>query len=58
MNTTLPYERLTYLENFGHSMRAASYLYQPVSAEEISGVFKFAKQNGLKVTLAGRWPLL
>ncbi len=50
---TLPYERLATLENFGHSLRAASYLYQPVSAEQISDVFKFAKQNGLKVTLRG-----
>ena len=50
---TLPSERLTYLENFGHSLRAASYLYKPTNAEEISDLFKFAKQSGLKVTLRG-----
>jgi len=53
MNPTLPYERLTVLENFGHSLRAQSYLYKPVSAEEIVDIFKFAKQNDLKVTLRG-----
>jgi len=50
---TLPYERLTFLENFGHSLRAASYLYKPTNAEEIGAVFKFAKQNNLKVALRG-----
>ena len=54
MNTTaLPYEKLTVLENFGHSLRAQSYLYKPVSADEIADVFKFAKQNGLTVTARG-----
>ncbi len=50
---TLPYERLTYLENFGHSLRAASYLYKPTSVEQIADVFKIAKQNGQTVTLRG-----
>jgi FAD/FMN-containing dehydrogenase len=50
---TLPYERLTYLENFGHSLRAASYLYKPTHAEQIVEIFKFARQNGLTVTLRG-----
>ncbi len=48
-----PYERLIYLENFGHSLHAASYLYQPTNVEEINAVFKIAKQSGLKVTLRG-----
>jgi decaprenylphospho-beta-D-ribofuranose 2-oxidase len=50
---TFPYERLTYLENFGHSLRAASYLYKPASADEIGSIFRYAKQNGLKVALRG-----
>ncbi len=49
----LPVEKLTYLENFGHSLRAASYLYKPSSADEIFDVFKVAKQNHLTVTLRG-----
>jgi FAD/FMN-containing dehydrogenase len=51
--TTLPNERLAYLENFGHSLRAASYIYKPESVEEIENVFKYAKQNGVKVTTRG-----
>ena len=50
---TLPYDNLTYLENFGHSLRAASYLYQPTNSAEIEGVFKYAKHNGLTITLRG-----
>ena len=50
---SLPYDRLTYLENFGHSLRGASYLYKPTNAEQIAEVFKTAKQTGLKVTLRG-----
>ncbi len=51
--TTLPYPRLTYLENFGHSLQAASYLYRPTTAEQIGEIFQFARKNGLKVTLRG-----
>ena len=53
MNTSLPYEKLTVLENFGHSLCAQSYVYKPVSAEQIAAVFKSAKQTGLKVTASG-----
>jgi decaprenylphospho-beta-D-ribofuranose 2-oxidase len=51
--TTLPFEHLTTLENFGHSLKAQSYLYRPTSAEQMMEVFKTAKQNGLTVTLRG-----
>src|SRR5512145_1103480 len=50
---TLPYQSLTYLENFGHSLRAASYLYKPTNVEEINAVFKFAKKNNLTIALRG-----
>jgi FAD/FMN-containing dehydrogenase len=53
MHTTLPYEKLTILENFGHSLRAPSYLYKPTSVKEIAGIFEFARHNGLKVTARG-----
>jgi decaprenylphospho-beta-D-ribofuranose 2-oxidase len=53
MHTTLPYEKLTVLENFGHSLRAPSYLYKPTSVKEIARIFEFAKHNGLKVTARG-----
>jgi FAD/FMN-containing dehydrogenase len=50
---TLPYQPLSYLENFGHSLRAASYLYKPTCAEEIENIFKLAKRNNLTVALRG-----
>ncbi len=51
--TTHPYEKLTVLENFGHSLQAPAYLYKPITAEQIENIFKLAKQNGLKVTARG-----
>jgi len=41
------------LENFGHSLRAPSYLIQPKSAEEIYSTFQLAKKLGLTVTARG-----
>jgi FAD/FMN-containing dehydrogenase len=54
MQTSIhPYEKLTVLDNFGHSLRAQSYVYKPTSVGEIAGVFEFAKHHGLKVTARG-----
>ena len=53
MSTSLPYEKLTLLENFGHSLCAPAFLFQPAQVEEIGQIFKFAKQNGMTVTLRG-----
>ena len=53
MNINLPTNRFTNLENFGHSLRSPSFLYRPGNAEEIAVIFKFAKENGLTVTLRG-----
>ena len=53
MNINLPINRFTSLENFGHSLRAPAYLYRPGNAEEIAVIFKFAKENGLTITLRG-----
>ena len=49
----LPVERLTTLENFGHSLKAQSYLYRPASVEQIAEVFRTAKKNGLTVAQRG-----
>jgi FAD/FMN-containing dehydrogenase len=46
-------EKLTFLDNFGHSLRSPAYLYRPGSADEIGGVFELAKARGLTVTLRG-----
>lgn len=43
----------TRLDNFGHSLKAASYLSQPRSAEEIYSAFKLAKKMELTVTARG-----
>lgn len=51
--TIHPYEKLTVLENFGHSLSAPAYVYKPITVEHIENVFKIAKQNGLKVTARG-----
>ncbi len=53
MQTTHPYEKLAVLENFGHSLRAQSYLYKPINVDQIENIFKLAKQNGMKVTARG-----
>ena len=53
MKTNLPSNRLAILENFGHSLRAASYVYRPGNGEEIGVLFKFARQNGQTVCPRG-----
>lgn len=53
MNISLPNNRFANLENFGHSLRASCYVYRPGNVEEIAVLFKFAKENGLTITLRG-----
>jgi decaprenylphospho-beta-D-ribofuranose 2-oxidase len=53
MPTNLPYDKLTTLENYGHSLKAPAFLYQPSSADEIHEAFHTAKKDGLAVTLRG-----
>ncbi len=52
--TTLTLEtHFASLENFGHSLRAASYVFKPKCAEEIEEAFRLAKKTGLCVTARG-----
>jgi FAD/FMN-containing dehydrogenase len=44
---------LTSLENFGHSLSAPSYCFRPETPDEICETFRFARKNGLTVTLRG-----
>ena len=54
MNTTsLSLNNFIQLENFGHSLRAPSYRFRPISAGEIYEVFCLAKESGLTVTARG-----
>ncbi len=48
MNTTF-----TILENFGHSLKAPSYLIKPKTSEEIYDAFRLARKLGLTVTARG-----
>lgn len=41
------------LENYGHSLRASSYVLGPTHAEEISDAFRLARRQGLSVTARG-----
>jgi len=51
--TTLSYEKLSFLENFGHSLHAPSYLYQPESTEQIQELFHAAHKEDFTITLRG-----
>jgi FAD/FMN-containing dehydrogenase len=52
--TTLSLENhFASIENFGHSMRASSYVFKLQCMEEIPEVFQLAKKYGLTVTLRG-----
>ncbi len=50
---TLPAERLTRLENFGHSIAAPAYRYRPTKVEQIAALFELARANGLTIGLRG-----
>jgi decaprenylphospho-beta-D-ribofuranose 2-oxidase len=53
LNTLDPETSFRSLENFGHSLRAASYVVRPTQAEEIPDVFRLARRQGLSVTARG-----
>lgn len=46
-------KNFTQLENFGHSLRASSYLIQINSIEEIYAAFQLAKKMGISITARG-----
>lgn len=49
----LPLERLARLENFGHSLNAGAYLYQPNTIDELHDLFALARRQGLSIALRG-----
>jgi decaprenylphospho-beta-D-ribofuranose 2-oxidase len=51
--STLSTTDLTLLDNFGHSLRAASYYYQPESAEQIAAIFRAASKDGHRIAFRG-----
>ncbi|MGQ0601148.1 MAG: hypothetical protein ACT4QE_05555 [Anaerolineales bacterium] len=44
---------LTPLDNFGHSIRSAAYLYRPTHVEQIAELFRTAERHGLTIALRG-----
>ena len=49
----LPLHSFTYLENFGHSLKAPSYRISVKNSEDIYEAFQLAKKHGLTVTARG-----
>jgi len=49
----LPGERLRRLENFGHSIAKAGYVYRPVRVEDAAKVFELSRESGARVGLRG-----
>lgn len=52
LNVTLD-RNFASLENFGHSLRSASYVLKPTRPEEIAQAFRLARETGLTVTARG-----
>ena len=52
-NMSLTLNNFTYLENFGHSLRAASYHFQPTRAGEVCDIFRLAEETGLTIVARG-----
>ena len=50
---SLPLHSFTYLENFGHSLKAPSYRISVKNSEDIYEAFQLAKKHGLTVTARG-----
>lgn len=49
----VPLERLARLENFGHSLQRAAYLYQPREREDLEALFVLSREEGLSIGLRG-----
>ena len=50
---SLPLNTFTYLENFGHSLKAPSYRIRVKTADDLYEAFQLAKKYGLTVTARG-----
>lgn len=51
--TILPAERIARIENFGHSISGAAYLFRPSQTEQIAEIFTLAAENGIHIGLRG-----
>ena len=48
-----PLDRLERLDNFGHSLRSAAYVFRPSRVEQVKEIFASARQRGSAVALRG-----
>jgi FAD/FMN-containing dehydrogenase len=48
-----PQDRLSRLDNFGHSMHSAAYVFRPSRVEQVEALFEQARQRGTPVTFRG-----
>jgi FAD/FMN-containing dehydrogenase len=46
-------DRLTLLDNYGHSIESPAYLYRPTDAEQIADLFRLAARDGFTIGLRG-----
>ncbi len=53
LNGHVPLDRLTKLENFGHSLDGAAYVYRPTHTEQIAELFALARAHGASLTFRG-----
>ena len=53
MTETLPFDRLCRLDNFGHSIRSAAFLYHASGADSVHDVLQLARRHGMSVALRG-----
>jgi FAD/FMN-containing dehydrogenase len=51
--TSLSPKQITFLENFGHSQRSPSYVYQPQDPEQIVELFRLVKKEGTSIITRG-----
>lgn len=51
--SALPLERLTRLENFGHSLTRPGYLYRPTHIEELDDLMELSRRTGVSVAMRG-----
>lgn len=49
----LPLERVTRLENFGHSLQRAGYVYTPDHIEQVHEFFELSRKQGTSIGLRG-----
>ena len=53
VNGYWPLDRLSRLDNFGHSMHSAAYVFRPSRMDQVEALFEQARQRGTPITFRG-----